>query len=165
MGGRVKGRREATWRALSMRSSANFSHLFRSGMLTPAKRTGKSACATTSRGLAAVEGGVADVAAGDEVDDVFGDVDGVVADALEIFGDEDELEGGEDDGGILHHVGEEFAEELVAEAVHLIVALHDAAGEFLIGADEGIEAIANHAFSELAHAREVHVGFYLGVAE
>ena len=39
--------------------------------------------------LTAVDGGVADVLALDDVDDVFGDVGGVVADALEIFGDED----------------------------------------------------------------------------
>jgi hypothetical protein len=43
--------------------------------------------------IAAVEGGVADVAAGDEVDHVLGDVGGVIADALEIFGHEDQLEG------------------------------------------------------------------------
>ena len=39
--------------------------------------------------LAAVQGRVADVAAGYEVDYVFGDVGGVVADAFEVFGDED----------------------------------------------------------------------------
>jgi hypothetical protein len=37
--------------------------------------------------LAAVDGGVADVLALDDVDDVFGDVGGVVADAFEVFGD------------------------------------------------------------------------------
>jgi hypothetical protein len=108
---------------------------------------------------------VADVAAGYEVDYIFGDVDGVVADAFEIFGDEDELESGEDDGGILHHVGEEFAKELVAEAIDLIVALHHAAGEILIGADESVEAVANHSFGKLAHARQIHVGLHLGMAE
>jgi hypothetical protein len=45
--------------------------------------------ALPNRGLAAVDGGVADVLALDDVDDVFGDVGGVVADAFEIFGDED----------------------------------------------------------------------------
>ena len=38
---------------------------------------------------------MADVAAGDEVNDVLGDVGGVVADALEVFGHEDQLEGRE----------------------------------------------------------------------
>src|SRR3990172_1776641 len=44
--------------------------------------------ATRGLDLAAVEGGVADVAAGDDVDEVFSDVGGVVADALEVPGDE-----------------------------------------------------------------------------
>ena len=57
----------------------------------------------------------------DDVDDVLGDVGGVVADAFEIFGDEDELEGGKDYAGIAHHVGEQLAEDLVAEVVDLVV--------------------------------------------
>ncbi len=40
-------------------------------------------------GLAAVDAGVADVLALDDVDDVFCDVGGVVAYAFEIFGDQD----------------------------------------------------------------------------
>jgi hypothetical protein len=71
--------------------------------------------------LAAVDGGVADVLALDDVDDVFGDVGGVVADAFEVLGDEDEFERGEDDARITHHVGEEFAEDLVAVVVDLII--------------------------------------------
>ena len=78
---------------------------------------------------------MADVAAGYEVDYVFGDVGGVVADAFEIFGDEDEFEGGEDLGAVFHHVGEEFAEELVAQSVYLIIAAEDALREVLIAAD------------------------------
>jgi hypothetical protein len=113
----------------------------------------------------AVEGGVADVAPGDEVDYVFGNVDGVVADAFEILGDENQFEGGEDDGGILHHVSEQLAEELIAEAVDLIVALHHGAREFLIAADESVQAVANHAFGKLAHARQVHIRLHLRMAE
>ena len=79
---------------------------------------------------------MADIAAGDEVDDVFGDVGGVVADAFEILADENQLEGREDDGGLFHHVGEELAEELIAKAIYLIVTLEDALGEFDIAADE-----------------------------
>jgi hypothetical protein len=36
---------------------------------------------------AAIDAGVADVLALNDVDDVFGDVRGVIADALEVFGD------------------------------------------------------------------------------
>ncbi len=85
--------------------------------------------------LPAVEGRVADVAACYEIDYVFGYVCGVVADAFEILGDEDQLEGGEDLSAVFHHVGQEFAEELVAEAVNLIVAAEDALREVLIAAD------------------------------
>src|SRR5689334_6439658 len=100
--------------------------------------------------LAAVEGGVADVAAGDEIDDVFGDVGGVVADAFEIFGNHDEFEGGEDNRGIFHHVGEQFTEELIAKAIDLVVTLEDGLREFLVAADKGVEAIADHGFGEFA---------------
>src|SRR5690348_2717010 len=114
--------------------------------------------------LAAVEGGVADVAAGDEVDDVFGDVGGVVADAFEIFGDHDEFEGREDDGGIFHHVGEQLAKELIAKAIDLVVTLEDGLREFLVAADKRVEAIADHGFGEFAHARKIDVRLYLRVA-
>jgi len=56
-------------------------------------------------GLPAVDGGVADVLALDDVDDVLGDVGGVIADAFEIFRHEDKLERGKDHAGIAHHVG------------------------------------------------------------
>src|SRR6266571_4434210 len=91
-------------------------------------------------GLAAIDGGVADVLALDEVDDVLGDVGGVVADALEVLGDEDQFERGKDDAGIAHHVGEQFTENLIAVAVHLLL-------------------------GELAHARKIDVGLYARVAK
>src|SRR5271169_3569033 len=85
--------------------------------------------------LPAVEGWVADVAACYEIDYVFGDVGGVVAYAFQVLGYQDQLEGGEDLGAVFHHVGEEFAEELIAETVNLVVAAEDALREFLIAAD------------------------------
>src|SRR5258708_2816130 len=115
--------------------------------------------------LAAVDGGVADVLALDEVDDVLGDVGGVVADALEIFGDEDQFEGGKDDAGIAHHVAEQFTENLIAVVVHLIVGGEDSLGELHIAADDGVEGVANHLLGELAHAREIDVGLHAGVAK
>ena len=106
-----------------------------------------------------------DVAAGDKVDDVFGDVRGMVADALEILGDQDQLESGEHDRGIFHHVSKELAKELVAQAIHLIVALEHAAGEIDVSADESIQAVAHHTLSKLAHARKIHIRLYLGVTK
>ena len=49
--------------------------------------------------LAAVQGWVADVAAGYEVDHVFGDVGGVVADALQVAGYKDQIDRGGDRPG------------------------------------------------------------------
>jgi hypothetical protein len=108
---------------------------------------------------------VADVLALDEIDDVFGDVGGVVADALEILGDEDEFERGKDDAGIAHHVGEEFAENLVAVVVNTIVRGEDFLGEVNVAADDGVEGVADHFFGEFAHAREVDVRLDAGMAK
>src|SRR6266850_3982604 len=63
-------------------------------------------CTETCSESPAVDGGVADVLALDEVDDVLGDVGGVVADALEVLGDENQFERGKDHAGIAHHVSQ-----------------------------------------------------------
>src|SRR5438445_2413794 len=117
------------------------------------------------KGLAAVDGGVADGLALDEVDDVFGDVGGVVADALEVFGDEDQFERGKDDAGIAHHIGKQFTENLIAVAVYLIVGGEDALREFDVAANDSVEGVANHFFDQLAHTRQVDVGLDARVAK
>ena len=121
--------------------------------------------ATRIASLAAVDGGVADVLALDDVDDVFGDVGGVVADAFEIFGDEDEFERGEDHAGIAHHVGEELAEDLVAVVVDLIVHGENFLGELDVAADDGVQSVADHFFGDFAHAREIDVRFHARVTQ
>ena len=108
---------------------------------------------------------MADVAADDDVDDVLGDVGGVVADAFEVFGDQNQLECREDHGGIFHHVGKQLAEHLIAQAVHFVVAAHDGIGQLDVALHEGVEAVADHAFGEVAHARQIHVGLHLGMPE
>jgi len=108
---------------------------------------------------------VANVLALNNVDDVLGDIGGVVADALEVFGDEDELEGGIDDAGIPHHVGEQFAEDLVAVVVYLIIGGEDFLREVDVAADDGVESVADHFFGKLAHTREIDVGLDAGMAE
>ncbi len=115
--------------------------------------------------LAAVDGGVADVLALDEVDDVLGDVGGVVADALEVFGDEDQFESGKDHAGIAHHVGKQFAENLVAVVVHAVIGGEDFLREVDVTANDGVESVADHFFGELAHARQVDVRLYARVAK
>src|SRR5204862_46530 len=69
---------------------------------------------------AAIHGGVADVLALHDVDDVLGDVGGMVADAFEIFCGENQLKRGKYDARIPHHVSQQFAEDLIAVMVHLI---------------------------------------------
>jgi hypothetical protein len=116
-------------------------------------------------GLAAVYAGVADVLALDDVDDVFGDVGGVIADAFEVFGDEDELESGKDHAGIAHHVGEEFAEDLIAEVVDLVVAGENFLSEVHVAADDSVKGVANHFLGEFAHARKIDVGLHARMAK
>jgi hypothetical protein len=72
-------------------ASVGMTGMKRAGKIV-ARRVGRGASPAPTNGntaSAAVDGGVADVLALDDVDDVFGDVGGVVADAFEIFGDED----------------------------------------------------------------------------
>jgi hypothetical protein len=115
--------------------------------------------------LTAVDGGVTDVLALDDVDDVFGDVGGMVADAFEIFRYEDQLEGWEDHAGIAHHVGEEFAEDLVTVVIDFVVAGENFLRELDVAADHGVEGLADLFFGKFAHARKVDVGLDARVAE
>jgi hypothetical protein len=108
---------------------------------------------------------VADVLALDNVDNVFGDVGGVVADALEVLGYQDQFEGWEDYAGVTHHVGQEFAEDLVTKVVDLVVHGQDFLGELDVAAHYGVQGVANHFFGDLAHAREIDVRFHSGVAK
>jgi hypothetical protein len=114
---------------------------------------------------AAIKRRMAYVASGDKVDYVLGNIGGVIANAFEVLGDEHELESREHHRGIFHHVGEKFAEDLIADAVHLIIALHDATGQVLILANDRIQAVAHHAFDQFAHTWQVHVGLDLGMAK
>jgi hypothetical protein len=89
----------------------------------------------------------------------------MVADAFEVFGDEDEFERGKDHGGIAHHVGKQFTENLIAVIVHLIVGGQDVLREFDVASDDGVESVAHHFLDELAHAGKVHVGLDARVAK
>src|SRR3990172_11428881 len=109
--------------------------------------------------------GVADVVAGDDVNYVLGDIGGMVGDALQIFGHQDQLEGLKDHGGITHHVAQQLAEDLVAQAVHLVVANQHRTGQLDVAVDQCVEAVADHAFREFAHSREVYVGLDARMAQ
>jgi hypothetical protein len=107
---------------------------------------------------------VADVTTCNKIDYVLGDIRGVIADALKILGHQNEFECRENDSGIFHHVGEKLAEELVAKAINLIVALEHTLRKILIAANECVQTVPNHAFGKFAHAGEIHVRLHLGVA-
>src|SRR6266550_5028299 len=111
-----------------------------------------------------VGGRMANVASGDHVDHVFGDVGGVVSDAFQVLGHQDQLEGGVHDRRIAHHIGQQFAENLVAELVDLIVAGQHGARQVDIAAHQRIEAVAHHLFCQLAHARQIDVGLHARMA-
>ena len=115
--------------------------------------------------LAAIDAGVANVLALDDVDDVLGDVGGVITDALEIFGDQDQLESGKDYAGITHHVGEEFAEDLIAVVIDLIVGGKNFLRQIDVAADHGVERVADHFFDKFAHAWEVDIGLHARMAK
>ena len=114
---------------------------------------------------AAVDGRVADVLALDDVDDVLGNVGGVVADAFEVLGHEDEFEGRENHAGIAHHISKQFAEDLIAVLIDLIVASHDFLSKFDVAADDGIQRIADLLFDNFGHAGQIDVRLDAGMAK
>ena len=74
--------------------------------------------------------------------------------------------GGEDHAGIVHHVSEQFAEDLVAKLIDLIVALAERfAPKLDVAADHGIRAVADHSLGKLAHARQIDVGLHVRMAK
>ena len=108
---------------------------------------------------------MADVLALDDVDDVFGDVGGVVADAFEVFGDEDEFKRRENHAGIAHHVSKQFAKNLIAVLIDLIVAGHDFLRELDVAANDSVQGIADLLLDHFGHARQIDVGLDAGMAK
>src|SRR5450755_208143 len=100
-----------------------------------------------------------------DVNNVLSDVGGVVADAFQVFGGKDQLERGKNHAGIAHHVGEQFAENLVAIIVNLIVAGQNFLRQLDIAAHHSVQGVANHFFDEFAHPRQVHIRLDAGVAQ
>src|SRR6266516_6312164 len=83
-------------------------------------------------GSSAIEGVMADVAAGDHVNHILGEVGSVVGDAFQVLCHQDKVKGGENERGVFHHVGEELPEDLVAQLVHLVVAGQDSFGQLAV---------------------------------
>ena len=64
------------------------------------------------------------------VNHVFRNIGGVIPDAFEIFGHQDQLEGGKNYSGIAHHIRQQFAKDLVAQAIYFVVPQEHVFGEF-----------------------------------
>ena len=88
-------------------------------------------------------------------DHVLGDVGRVVGDPLQVPADQDEAERALDRPGVGHHVGEELAEHLVLELVHLVVALEHVAGVLGVLLDERVERVADHLLRDGGHPGNV----------
>ena len=77
--------------------------------------------------------------AGDEVVDRLGDVGGVVADALDVLGAEQEMRAEADIARILHHVGQQLAEERGVHGVDLAVRAPHRRGLLDVALGVGVE--------------------------
>jgi hypothetical protein len=126
------------------------------------RKCGESPHSTRS---VAVDGGVADVLALDDVDYVLGDVGSVVADTFEIFGHEDEFKRRENHAGIAHHVSQEFAENLIAVLIDLVVASHDFLSELDVATNHSIQRIADLLLDDFGHAGQIDVGLDAGMTK
>ena len=78
----------------------------------------------------------------DDVDDLLGQVLGVIADALDRLGDEHEVDARGDGARILHHVGDELAQQALELLVDVVVLLQHFEGALGIEAGERIERLA-----------------------
>ena len=78
-----------------------------------------------------------------------------LAHALQVAGDQDQAEGALDAGGVGLHQLHELVERGGLQLVLLVVARDDGARERDVAADEGVQAVFDHALGELGHARDV----------
>src|SRR3546814_2263439 len=71
----------------------------------------------------------------------LGDVGGMVADALDVLGDEQQMRAGRDVARILHHVGEQLAEQAGIHLVDFLVAMPHVDGTIRIVIRIGVEHV------------------------
>jgi hypothetical protein len=56
---------------------------------------------------------------------------------------------------ILHHVGQEFAEDLIIQVIDFIVTLTDFLGKAVVLVDERGDRIPDHVLGQFGHAGEI----------
>src|SRR4029079_11764239 len=98
---------------------------------------------------------VANVGPLDDVDDLLGEVLGVVADTLDRLGDEDQVDARRDRPRVLHHEGDELAQQALELLVAEIVALEDVEGAVDVEPRERVERLAQLPDRELRLVGEV----------
>ncbi len=76
----------------------------------------------------------------------------MVAHALDVLGDEVEMHAGRDVPRILHHEGQELAEERVVHLVDVAVAQAHLLGKRRVALDVGIEGVLHHVLDLARHA-------------
>src|SRR5438132_14308257 len=101
--------------------------------------------------------GVADHFALDHVDHHLRDVGRVVGHALEEARDQDQPDRPRNGLRVRHHVGQQLAEDLLLQRVHLGVLGADLARQLGVPTDEGVQALLDHALGPLGHPRQVDV--------
>ncbi len=84
----------------------------------------------------------------------LGDVGGVVADALDVLGDEQQVRAGGDVARVLHHVGQQLAEQAGVHLVHLLVPAPDLGGALHVALHEGVEHVLQGRLDQIRHARD-----------
>jgi len=94
---------------------------------------------------------VLEVLAGGGVIDHFGDVGGVIADPLDVLGDEQQVGRLADVVRVLHHEGQQGAEDRVVEIVDRGVAFDDPDRGLGVALDEGVEDVVNHLGGDARH--------------
>ena len=62
---------------------------------------------------------------------------------------------------VLHHEGQQLAEDLLVERVDLVVLAAHPPGQLGVAGHEGVEALLHHPLGLLGHARQVDVGLEL----
>ncbi len=63
--------------------------------------------------------------------------------------------------GVLHHEGQQLAEDLLLEGVHLGVFPAHPPGQLGVAGHEGVQALLHHPLGPIGHARQVDVGLEL----
>jgi hypothetical protein len=72
---------------------------------------------------------------------------------LDVLGDEMQVHAGPDGAGVLHHMGQELAEDRVVHLVHVPVPRPHILGQLHVAADIGVQRVGQHLHHRFASRR------------